>query len=363
MFIGRGRLQDVVLELNRQRESRVDVILDGRTLAVNDKCRLVPVGPQAGEWLPTDGLPFKIEALKQLGQRLSPEVPGKFLETLASERGPLAGHLLTGLLQEPKRHFVRCLDGQVRAVLSNRYRVIDNYDVAFAALEAVRRNGGEALESRLSDKVMELTFTDRNTVERLEGVIKTGGRGNHRFVDLTKDEDGGGGGEIVHPYVRVRNSETGHGGFDVSVGIFRSMCVNGVVVESLASQIHLGETLDVGRWSDETRSAESKAVMLKLADAVASAFHPETFKRMILIANRAQADKIDAPSAAVDQLIANSDLPQESRDAILSYFLADYDASRYGLSQAVARFAQDTDDADRASEIESLAGKVLVGAV
>ena len=80
---------------------------------------------------------------------------------------------------------------------------------------------------------------------------------------------------------------------------------------------------------------------------------------MVSIANKVQAEKIQAPSSAVDNLIANTVLPQEARASILQYFLGDCDATRFGLSLAVSRYRQDLEDADKAADVEELAGRIL----
>ncbi len=47
------------------------------------------------------------------------------------------------------------------------------------------------------------------------------------------------------------------------------------------------------------------------------------------------------------------------RDALLAHFVRDYTPTRYGLAQAVARLAQDTDSPDEAADLEAAAGQIM----
>lgn len=365
-FRGRGRLTQLVAELERQRESRVDFVADGRSFAVRHTeqgIRLAPADLQAEEWLPREGLPFLDSALPQLGGRVSPEVPTKFLRALASSRPAIAACLMQDLLRETAgRHLVRVLDGKVRAVLSNSYRVLDNYDLAFAALDVARKAGGEVVECCLSDTAMRIKFTSRQIRDSVAEMQDRGGGGSHEWLRLTGARvlpvdylpDGPG---TIHPVVTISNSETGHGGLHVRLGILRAMCCNMAIIESVASEIHLGGRLDPGLYTTETQAAEAKAVMLKCRDAIAGAFDPEKFRRLTAKARTAQADLIQAPEAVVAH-VAES-FTDDDRQAILRHFLVEYEPTRWGLSQAIARHSQDMADGDSAADLELLAGRVI----
>jgi hypothetical protein len=72
---------------------------------------------------------------------------------------------------------------------------------------------------------------------------------------------------------------------------------------------------------------------------------------------------VSAPTDAVGLIVEANNVSDEMRNRILEHFLRDYDQTRYGLAQAVARAAQDTESPDEADELESLAGGLLVGSV
>jgi hypothetical protein len=374
---GRGTLENLVQELNRQKESRVDFVTDTRSLMVkesNGGIRLEPKDTKAGEWLGSAGLPFIDQALEQFGSKCEPNVPSKFLFEMAAQRPGILADTLDALLRAtPNRRFVRCLDGKVRAFLSDRYRVLDNYDIAFAALDAVRAAGGEVMEAALSDSHMRIKFTSRQVWDKVnvtrtgeKGNWYSGGLGNQEYlskVAARRGDDLPGGPGTVHPLVTISNSETGHGGFNVRIGILQAICFNLATVEDVVGKVHLGERLSVGIFSEQTLNQESKAIYMKARDAVGAAFNKETFKKIVAMANLAQSETVTMPQAAVENVAKIASLSDVSRDALLGYFIKDYDVTRYGLAQATARLAQDEKSGDRASDLESLAGKIMKGEV
>lgn len=370
---GRGKLAQLVTELERQAASKVDFVADTRSLkveAVGGKLQLHATESKAGEWL-TAPAPIRPSALLQLGEKQEPNIPGMFLKRLAEQRPTRAAELLNGLMVDgPARRMVRMLDGQVRAVLSDRFRVLDHYDIAFAALQAAKEAGAVPIEAALTETGMRLKLTTPGVWDviqqgRKEGKrIKAGDMGNRDFLrslgfNLGDDLPGGPG--TVYPLVTVSNSETGHGGFQVQLGIFEGACANGLIFEKAVGQVHLGEKLALGIFSEQTLALESKAIFSKARDAVKGAFTPKVFKALVDRCREAQAQPITAPQSAVENIAKAVGMSDKGREALLAHFLQDYDMTRFGLAQAVARTAQDETDTDTAAALESVAGKVAAG--
>jgi hypothetical protein len=372
---GRGTLQQLVTELERQRDSRIDFVADVRHLTVeaNGGIKIIPATAQAFEWMPDGPMMMKKSAYHQLAERTTPNIPTKFFDNLMLERPRRLADLVNGLhADDPKKRLVRCLDNEVRAWLSNGYRIIDNYDMAFTCLDEARKKDAQVFEADLSDKRMRIKFTTQQVWDKIDVVQRSGPRGdwyagaigNKELMGRTilgakiRDELPGGQGTI-HPVVTVLNSETGHGGYHVRLGILMGICFNVATLETIVTGIHIGERLDEGIFSQETISAESKAIMLKARDAIRAAFDQDKFKAIVAKAKAAQADTLTAPNAAIDNVIETGLVNEEQRDALLTYFLRDYDPTRFGFAQAVSRLAQDTDDPDHAGDLEQLAGKII----
>lgn len=265
---------------------------------------------------------------------------------------------------------IRMLDGKIRAMLSDRYRILDNYDLAFSALEVAKSSGADVMEASLSDRTMRIKFVSREIWDTIEstrtgsdsGNWYAGGLGNQKHLSRVAAKSRGdlpGGPGTVHPLVTIGNSETGHGSLYVRIGILAGICFNLATVEDVAAKTHLGGRLDAGLYSNETQAADSKAIYLKIRDSIKAAFNPEHFRRIVERAKAAKLDTIEAPTLAVAQTVKRFDLTEEAEEGILEHFLRDYSQDRYGLAQAVSRFAQDVDDGDAAADLEQAAGLLI----
>lgn len=379
---GRGNLGNLVKELERQRASRIDFVADTRTFKFEvvkgdkpeaNRVLLAPTTDQSREWLPDGPMTINGPALVQVGDKSEPNIPKKFLDRMLFERPERLGELLNGLREDaPSNMLVRCLDGNVRGWLSDRYRVIDNHDIAFACLDAAQRSNGQVIEAALSDTKMRIKFTSQSVWDTINikqttedrGKWFAGAIGNKELIGrsilgakITGELPGGPG--TVHPVITISNSETGHGGFRVRLGILMGICYNVATLEDVVSQIHLGERLDTGIFTAETIAKDSAAIMSKARDAVAAAFDQTKFKRIIAKAKAAQERPIEQPTAAVENVIEVHEINAEKKEALLEYFLRDYDQTQFGLAQAVSRLAQDTNDTDEATDLEDIAGKLI----
>lgn len=376
-WTGRGSLRKLVEELERQRQNTFDFVCDARNLrfeVVERTPRLFrsfESDIRTSEWIPKDGFPVNDLAVAQLCDRVVPQVPLKFLRSLIEERPQAASSLLTYLLNYTiTTNLVRCLDGRVRAFLSDRYAPLDNYTLAFAALDVARSVDAEVIECSLSETNMRVKFVDRKVFDRVEEVRTggdssgwyAGGLGNQEHLSKVHARVGGelpGGPGTVHPLVTIGNSEVGGGRLFVRDGILRAVCFNLATVEDVVSNVHLGSRLDPGIFSLATMKKEAEAIMAKASDAIRTAFSPERFKRVCEKVKRAQGVEVK-PIEAVDFAVSQQVITEEQRDSLLAHFLGGgVGETAYGFAQAVARLAQDVEDGDSAAALEDFAGKVI----
>src|SRR3972149_4135595 len=112
-------LVPVFRELKRQRETRKDLIVDSRSIrAVAEPDRIVIDIPRYG------GHPLTQWAHGQLAEKV--QIPQKYYSRMLDTKnfGLLADNVNTWLPSEDKR-MIRILDGNIRAILSDRYRGLD----------------------------------------------------------------------------------------------------------------------------------------------------------------------------------------------------------------------------------------------
>ena len=382
-WTGVGKLSQLVNELERQKESRIDACMDTRQVIVSTSNReegglsLLPVGgTQTSEFLSlSQGTPLETKALKQLGSRLTPNVPSKFLEQLALQQPFVGCDLLNQLMSAaPKRMLFRQLDGRVRAVLSDSYRCLDNYDLVFTALEVAQSVGANVLQCTMSDNKMRIKLIAPSMWEtlnagggRANGMFKAGDLGNPEWRERNgigelglEDTINDTGGNIVFPTCTISNSETGSGSTQVEFGTCDGACFNMLTFDKKVRSVHLGSKLELGIFSEETVAADSKAIMCKMTDAITACFNPAVFKKHIMLRVGAQQDIIEAPTMAVDNVVKALDINETDRDRLLTYFVKDYAMTRDGLSQAVSRMAQDEfDNVDKSADFEAYAGKLI----
>ena len=381
---GRGSLVDLVTELERQKESRLDFVADCRSLSAiateegtedgsAPRMRIFPSkdGTQVREFIGGDGVELGDSAFAQLCERSEPSIPVRYGRKLLAVNPFAAGTLAEETFcQSGSRRLFRCLDGRVRAVLSDQYRIVDNYDLAFSALEAVHAADGEVIEAALSEKSMKLKFTTKSIFDTLEttrssgpsGGWYSGGLGSQDYLGKVGANTRGdlpGGPGTIHPIVTLSNSETGHGGIRVRLGILQAVCFNIATVETVVSEIHLGGRLDGGIFSEETRSTDSKAIFLKSRDAIRAAFDPKKFAAMVARIRKSTETPIEAPSTAVGIIAERLDLDEEKRTDLLEHFLGTYARTAFGLASALTRVAQDVADPERAEEFENFGGELM----
>lgn len=383
---GRGSLTQLVAELERQKATKIDFVADVRSLhaiateeGTEDgsfpRMLMAPMADESGtpvrEFIDASGIEFSESAFSQLAQKSEPPIPVRYARKLLSVDPDACGNLVDStFFGSGNRRLFRCLDGRVRAVLSDSYRFVDHYDLAFTALEVVQEREGEVIEATLDERRMRLKFTSRSIFDVLDATRSgsdksswyAGGIGSKehlRKVGANAGDDLPGGPGTVHPSVVLSNSETGHGGVSVRLGILHGICFNLATVETIVSDIHLGGKLDAGVFTDETRAADSKAIFLKARDAIATAFEPAKFKKLVAKLRKSADVEIQAPSSAVGLVAERLDLDQTKRDSIMSFFSRDYAPNALGLASAITRASQDEDHPEVAEEWEDFAGEML----
>ena len=248
-------------------------------------------------------------------------IPAKYYDLMQSQKPELlAENVNAWFADRSSSYMVRSMDygsGQVaRALLSERYRRIDNMEIATSVLPLFAGNDQyevmscEVTENRLYLKVV-----------------------NHRLeMEVRK-------GDIVQAGVMISNSEVGLGAVSIQPLIYRLVCLNGMTVCDMGERRH-----HVGRqakavedsftlYSDETMEAEDKAFLLKLRDTTMAAIDEARFAQVVGRLQESMAVPITGKVQDVVQLTSqsygiNAD-EQEGMDKIL--FLNEKDRNT-GLS-------------------------------
>lgn len=245
----------------------------------------------------------------------------------------------------PEQRMIRTLDQKARAFLSDRYKRIDNELIAQAALPAITENEhAVVLSSGITDKKLYIKALFPN----LEAEVLKG--------------------DIVRPGVIISNSEIGSGSFQVQSFFYRDFCTNGCVFGRedafTMKRTHLGGRLIEGVahqiFTDESLEADDKAMMLQIRDAIGAASDEDLFHSMVdKLRESTEGEKIINPEDSIELLSKTYGLNENERGQALINLIEDKDYSKWGALNAITKVANEAESYDRASELESIGGKIL----
>lgn len=334
-------LVNLAQELERQLTTKRDLVvpsslLQCRTDEGGDLKLIIDARQGDGEYGVTE------LARRQLAEKL--KIPFTYFERMRSEQPALLDrNVNTWLQSDDDRRMIRTLDGQVRAVLSDRYRRLDNFDLAENVLPILQRLEGARFESvELTDTKMYLKVV----TPRVEYEIAPG--------------------DVVQAGIVISNSEVGCGTLSVQPLVFRLVCRNGLIAPDRAlRKTHVGRTLHqdddpVSVFRDDTLAADDKAFFLKVRDVVEAAVSEATFRQVAQKMQKARDIRLTGdPVKAVEVLANRYTLNESERAGVLRHLIVEGDLSAYGLVNAVTHFSQGVEDYDRATEFEALGGKLI----
>ena len=334
-------LVSLAQELERQLATKRDLIVPSSLLHCRTEedgsVRMMLDAPDAaGEYQVTD------LARRQLAEKL--KIPYAYFERMRVEQPQLLDrNVNTWLKTDPDRRLLRTMDGQVRALLSERYRRLDNFDLLeqvlpfLFKLEGARFESVELTETRLYLKVV----TPQVSLEVAPG-------------------------DVVQAGIAISNSEVGCGTLSVQPLIFRLVCRNGLIAADHGlRKTHVGkalaadlQSLDVFR--DDTLAADDRAFFLKARDVVEAAISEVSFRRVAgKLQQTAGIALTGDPVKAVEVLANRYALNDTERTGVLRHLILEGDLSAYGLVNAVTHYSQEIDDYDRATDFEALGGKLI----
>lgn len=289
------------------------------------------------------GMPLRPLAHKQLGEILG--IPKPYYDRMLHNAPDLlCRNANEWLARRGEKQLIRTLDGQVRAILSDSYRPLDNLDLAAAVLPKLSN-----LEATvISAEVTEQRFYLKAVTPRISGDV--------------------GKGDIIQAGLALSNSEVGLGSLRVEALDYRLVCLNGMIREQAVRKAHLGrssrsyDAIEDAReyFTDRTRSLDDRAFFAKVQDAVAAMFNQERFNTRIEQYRVAESRQVTvAPMEVVEVLAKREKLTEQEKLNVMRHFLTGNKFTQWGLANAVTRAAEDSESYDRATELEALGGDVI----
>lgn len=336
-------LEELAAEIMRQNTAKADYMVNTPNL------RMEPFGSDLFLRMVDEGGNDRVEPLevgqaahRQIGAHMN--IPAKYYDRMMVQAPELLAHNVNHWFnREPAERMVRTLDGVARAFLSNRYRRIDNYEIASAVLPVigempdVRFESCQITEARMYIKVINPRLTTEVTP-----------------------------GDIVQAGIAITNSEIGQASFSVQPLIYRLVCSNGMVVNDAAiRRNHVGRVTSADAnfllYRDETIAADDRAFLMKVQDTVRAAVDEVRFHQVVGLmrdAKDAQMNTADIPGV-VKLASRTFGVTDNESDRILQHLIEGNDLSLYGLVNATTRHSQDVENYDRASDLEVIGYNML----
>jgi hypothetical protein len=245
--------------------------------------------------------------------------------------------------------------GVARALLSDRYAVMDNLDALTASLDGVRQAGVhvDIDGCDLTDRRMYVRIKAPG-VQALAPALLAGYRSP--FSGETGTDN-----PTVFAGLVISNSETGDGSWSITPRIIVEVCTNGMTITKDAMRaIHLGGKMDEGtiRWTKDTIDKQLALVTAKTRDAVAT-FLDRDYMIKVIRDMEAKAGKPIEDVEDVKVIAKKLAFDQETQDTIFNMFVKGGQITAGGVMQAVTAAAQRTKDADKAAELEAASLKAL----
>ena len=327
-------LPEVLAELERQNAMKRDFIAPASALRLEGDSFILSHKGQEEVLTPTDLFH------RQIGATL--DIPAKYYDRMRKLKPELLAQNVNTWFGDKEQSFmVRTLGSSARALLSARYRRIDNMEVAAAVLPIFAgQEGMEVVSSAVTEQKLYLKLV------------------NHRLEQEVVP------GDIVQSGVVISNSEVGLGAVTVQPLVFRLLCSNGMIVNDLRTRkAHIGRVVKVEEsfelYSDKTLEAEDKVFLLKLRDTAMAALEETRFAQIVGKLRESAEVKLTGKVQDVVELTGkNFGLTEPEQESVLRFLIEGGDLSQYGLGNAVTRASQEVESYDRASALEGIGWSV-----
>lgn len=344
-------LEAMAAEVQRQHKTKMDFVANTSVVGVN---------PAEGGFSLSleDHGDFLVRDLAHQQIAAHTKIPAQYYDRMRKEAPDLlADNVKTWFDKYPAPRMFRMLDGKNRAMLSDSFRPLDNYDFANVILQA-------AADRRLDVVSCDVTETRLyiKAIDKQEFKVPVGykmGDGSHRIFD------------VCCPAFVASNSEVGCGRLTLDTGVYTSACTNlawfsreGFKKTHLGRRHELVEATGVQNidnlLSHRTRQKSDEALWLQVRDVLKSAFLESRIEERVKQLEEAANEKIEGKVEQVVRVVASRfGMTEEEGSSVLDHLIRGGQLTKYGLHAAVTRAAQDVDSYDRATELEYLGSGIV----
>ncbi|HEV8503663.1 MAG TPA: DUF932 domain-containing protein [Casimicrobiaceae bacterium] len=340
-------LTQLAVEIERRAKAKDDFVVSTRDIEMIESLDLVIAGGD------------KVVGINKIAHdqiASHTEIPRAYYNRmLADDPRLLAANVNTWFRKNPVPRMVRCLDNTARALLSDRYRPLENEDLAEAVLPPIMEMGLDVMSSQITDQRLYIKAVDPKVTRELAAIGGKFGDGGHNIL------------RMLAPAITISNSEVGQGALAILGGVYDGFCSNlATFGERSTRKYHVGSKHEIAGedtyalLSDETRRKKDVATWAEVGDVVRAAFDRARFDSLCEKIEGTQKDKIEGDPVQVVKLTTSRfGLNESAGTSILRHLIEGGDLSRFGLYNAMTRAAQDVEDYDDATAMERQGAQII----
>lgn len=231
--------------------------------------------------------------------------------------------------------------GIARALLSDSYKTIDNWDVCITILDIIRKYPGIQLQAAdITDRKFYMRFIDPSIEHQAPGLLRNYKNGNPG---------------IVAGFV-ISNSEVGEGAFSIAPRALVLACTNGITRwDEKLRKVHLGSKMDHGyiNWSNMTKQKNLELIQSQTADAISQWLSTDYLQNLTAWLTDIKQIKIQYPIDCTKNICKELKFDDAITERVISHYFHDGDHSALGIAQAVTHASLSFENADMQYESES----------
>jgi len=342
-----SNLPELNLRLEQIMKTSEDFVVPTAGMMTPDGKRIGFNHPETHAWVEYDMSPnFK----NQMADKL--KIPSRYWDRMeqANYYPLLKDNINTWLMdkgiateegKEARYNMVRTVAGEARGLLSNRYAVMDSYDLALETMKTVM----EINSTRPRDE--RIMFVKADLTEESMYV---------KALDYGKPHEIKG--EIHHAGMVIKNNEYGKGTLSVALMMWRQVCANGMIREASLKEFHIGKPLKAGVYTQKTRSLLGRAWLSEVHDEIIGSMSNNIgIDEWVKELNDAAKTDID-PAKAIKKMTNEHIFSELEANSIIAAMMADQTAAPntvYHLANGITAMAKET-NTERRIELETFAG-------
>jgi hypothetical protein len=347
----RGKtLMQLAVEIERRANAKKDFIVNTSHLQMHGDDESERVSLQ----FPGFAIGINSIAHEQIGEHTG--IPKAYYDKMLKDSPHLlATNVNMWFDKYPAVRMVRTLDKTCRAFPSDKYRPLENENLAEAVLPVLRDLDLAIISSEITDRRLYIKAVDKKVERELAKHNAKFGDGGHKIV------------HIASPAITISNSEVCCGALSVLGGVYDGFCSNlATFGERSLRRSHVGARHELADdqtfalLSDDTRAKTDVAIWAQVRDVVRGTFERARFDALCDKIEGAVADKIEGDVVKAVTLASKKlNLTDGEGKSVLRHLIEGGDLTRFGLYNAVTRAAQDVESYDRSCDLEKIGAHVI----